>query len=397
MVTPISGETTAAASLLPTLYAAAAGNDQWATFLDLLAKAVRAPRAHITYLNNLGTAPINVTRQWIQQVGLGDELLAEAVKYSHLDGWWRALTQGPYPEGWVGRGSELWHWEDMVKSELYRVVLRKYDFVRPTASILLKRSGEIAVCSVIRGEQDGEFEDSTLGLLREMNPHMRTAIQVYNTVGGLRQNLSSLELALEQFAVGVIVVDDIGSVIFANSVATRQFSAKDGMILEHGRIKTTCAQDYRRFLACVESAIRTSKVPTAGSRVIGVAPISRARGPVLHAFIAPWLAGPQIALAKPAAVLLVTGTEQRIPEETWLQSLYNLTKAESKLAILIAGGLDGPEAAEKLGLSAETVRTRLKTVFGKTNTRRQSDLARLVARLPQGWAEVGGCSEDGTV
>lgn len=91
-----------------------------------------------------------------------------------------------------------------------------------------------------------------------------------------------------------------------------------------------------------------------------------------------------MALRKPAAVLLVTQPEGRIPRETWLETLYGLTKAESKIAVLVGGGLDGPETAEKLGVTAETVRTRLKTVFSKTNTRRQSDLARLMSSLPRG-------------
>ena len=137
----------------------------------------------------------------------------------------------------------------------------------------------------------------------------------------------------------------------------------------------------------IERAIQTSeeaKEGSTGDRRIGVATIRRKHGPALHAFVAPWLTGPQLALCRPAAVMLVTRAEQRIPKDTWLQTLYGLTKAESKLAVLIAAGMDGPEAAGKLGLTAETVRTRLKTVFIKTNTRRQSDLARLLASLPRG-------------
>ena len=38
-------------------------------------------------------------------------------------------------------------------------------------------------------------------------------------------------------------------------------------------------------------------------------------------------------------------------------------------------------AAASLGVSRETARTQLKAVFAKTNTRRQAELAALVARL----------------
>lgn len=329
----------AASKLLPYLYAAASGEEDWTSFVRLLGEATGAPKSQIMYVNNaglpgLGTPTLGI-RQWIKHFGLTDEMLADAVRVGHMDGWLRASIYGPYPEGWVGRGSDLWPVEEMERSEYYRDLLRKYEFVRIAFSILLKRPGEIAVCAVARGEKEKEFDDGALLSLREVNPHMGAAIRLYNRTGEFQQNLESLDLALEQFAIGVVVLDNTSTVIFANSFARRRLNSRDGIFIEQGKIKTTSAEDFGQLRASIEKAIQTSEAAPDDSprnRSIGVAPIRREHGPTLHAFVAPWLTRGQLALTKPAAVMLVTQPERRIPREAWLQTLYGLTKAESRIA-----------------------------------------------------------------
>lgn len=84
--------------------------------LNCLPKTTRARKAHVTYLNNAYQPAANGTRQWIKQIGLNDEILSGAVKLGHEDEWWRACTFGPYVEGWVGRGQDLWPLEAMMRT-----------------------------------------------------------------------------------------------------------------------------------------------------------------------------------------------------------------------------------------------------------------------------------------
>jgi DNA-binding CsgD family transcriptional regulator len=81
-------------------------------------------------------------------------------------------------------------------------------------------------------------------------------------------------------------------------------------------------------------------------------------------------------------ILLLTdlGSPLR-PEDTQLCAAFGLTIAEAKLAAKLASGSGIGGAAASLGVSRETASTQLKAVFGKTNTRRQAELAALVARI----------------
>ena len=81
-------------------------------------------------------------------------------------------------------------------------------------------------------------------------------------------------------------------------------------------------------------------------------------------------------------ILLLTDLRSSLrPEATQLCAAFGLTAAEAKLAAKVASGVGVNGAAASLGVSRETARSQLKAVFAKTNTRRQAELAALVARL----------------
>ena len=61
--------------------------------------------------------------------------------------------------------------------------------------------------------------------------------------------------------------------------------------------------------------------------------------------------------------------------------MFKMTRAETALLTLLEKDIALPQAAEQLGVSYETARTQLKSIFGRTDTRRQSDLIGLVHRL----------------
>jgi DNA-binding CsgD family transcriptional regulator len=65
-----------------------------------------------------------------------------------------------------------------------------------------------------------------------------------------------------------------------------------------------------------------------------------------------------------------------------LQQRYLLTPAECKLTMLLLRGLSLQVAAGLLGVQVETVRSQLKSIFSKTNTKRQSELL-LVLSVPR--------------
>jgi DNA-binding CsgD family transcriptional regulator len=64
-----------------------------------------------------------------------------------------------------------------------------------------------------------------------------------------------------------------------------------------------------------------------------------------------------------------------------IQRTLNLTEAESRLAICLLDGMSLKEAAASIGITYETARSLVKTIFRKTETQRQSQLVLLLARV----------------
>jgi DNA-binding CsgD family transcriptional regulator len=82
------------------------------------------------------------------------------------------------------------------------------------------------------------------------------------------------------------------------------------------------------------------------------------------------------------ALVCVTDLEAGIvlPEKQ-LRTLFGLTPAETRLAAALLDGATMAEAAERFGVSINTVHVQLARLFDKTGTKRQTELVRLLMRL----------------
>jgi DNA-binding CsgD family transcriptional regulator len=57
---------------------------------------------------------------------------------------------------------------------------------------------------------------------------------------------------------------------------------------------------------------------------------------------------------------------------------FRLTPAEARLAVHLASGASLTEAADEFGVTHNTVRAQLRSIFDKTDTHRQGELVRLM-------------------
>jgi DNA-binding CsgD family transcriptional regulator len=87
-------------------------------------------------------------------------------------------------------------------------------------------------------------------------------------------------------------------------------------------------------------------------------------------------------LAPAIAILLVTDLDTApSPAVETMRMVFGLTPKEAALAARLAAGDTVERAAETLAITTAHARQRLKVVFDKTDTRRQSELIALLARI----------------
>ena len=88
-------------------------------------------------------------------------------------------------------------------------------------------------------------------------------------------------------------------------------------------------------------------------------------------------------MARPSIAVLANDPEHAPALDVqMLRDWYGLTPAEARVAVLLASGFSLDEIVERLGIGANTVRTHLKSIFAKTDTRRQGELIRLLLSNP---------------
>lgn len=155
-------------------------------------------------------------------------------------------------------------------------------------------------------------------------------------------------LVLECLAVGAVIADHHGHLVYANSAA-RNLLGKGVFTKDAARLT-----DHLRYRA----------------RRDGVERLTCGDGFVHAAFTT---AG--------ALTIVLIYSPPRDPERLGkaLGEVYGLTPQERRLAIAIYDGLSLSEAAKLIGIEVSTARTHLKNIFTKTRTRRQASLALLIA------------------
>ena len=129
--------------------------------------------------------------------------------------------------------------------------------------------------------------------------------------------------------------------------------------------------------------------------------VEKAMAAGADAYLPKWLSGAELADALvlvAAGKRVMLGTVRRPRAPNWPGSGHGLTERESELLALVAMGLRNDEIAQALYVSANTVKSHLKSVFRKLGVRNRAEAAVAVATDPTfGRRRVAAHTVPGTV
>jgi DNA-binding CsgD family transcriptional regulator len=187
---------------------------------------------------------------------------------------------------------------------------------------------------------------------------------------------------LERLAQAVVLVDSRGTVSALNERATAIVTQGDGLLISRGVLRCRCLADTAVLHRLIAHVAQRNGRGEGGTRC-GLR-IQRLAG---RRPLTALVAGLRCKSARRdgEAVIAVLATD---PEHTpaievqMLRDWYGLTPAEARVAMLLASGLSVDGIVERLGIGANTARTHLKSIFAKTDTRRQGELIRLLLSSP---------------
>ncbi len=285
--------------------------------------------------------------------------------------------------GSILRGPDILPDEQFLQSLWYNDFLRRLDIGKLISGRLFGDASNGDSISFYRPWAQSDFDSTSDQLLRQILPHLSSAIAIYRHLSDLEQRLAATETAFDRLPIGVVLFGRKGQLLYANKLAWGVLREHDGLDVKARRLVAANPDVQRRLERLIMATAATGQGEQASPG--GTLTISRlSLKPSYSIFVAPVSdRGSEqpgiLADTQPCAIAIINNPEwmAQIPSDV-LRERYGLTSAESRLAAELSTGSSLKQASEKFGVSRDTVRTQLKQIFTKTNTHRQTDLVRLL-------------------
>lgn len=364
-------------SLVQGLLAAPGSTEGWERFLLQLCDALHGSAAkfiaHSLEPGGAITANVSVS------VHTDPRAVDEYQHYWCRHDPWRNGMSPDVTAGTVLVGDTLISPSQISRTGFYNDFARRYGTTQCIAGILEMSPHVVSNISVNRTDRGRRFDTEDADLLQALMPQLQRALQLHRRLVGAEGIARRSMEALDRLSHAMLLLDAKGRVTFANGRAEQILRERDGLTLDHGELRAAGPADTAILRQMVAGAVATSRgTDTSSGGILSLGrPSGRRR---LRVVVAPVAVNRGFFGADSAgAVVFVTDPERvAVPDEGTLRGLFGLTSAEAALTCLVAQGVTLDEAAARLGLRIETVRTRLKTIFEKTDTHRQVDLVRMV-------------------
>jgi len=245
------------------------------------------------------------------------------------------------------------------------------------ANALLDRSADHHIYfSVIRGEAEGMVDRETRQRMRFVVPHIRRALRIQRDIGRKEAEAAAFLTTLDALAGALFFLDAGSRIVHANAAGRELIDKGEVLRLVDGRLVARDVDAERQLRQTLAAS------PDAAFEDTGCALALRSSAGDHYVARRLPLAAAHRAVVWDTAVAALfihrAKLEAPFPAQV-IGQIYGLTPAELRvlLSIVDLGGIS--EVASALGIAVTTVKTHLRRIFEKTETRRQADLIRLVA------------------
>ena len=282
--------------------------------------------------------------------------------------------------GDVHVASEFIPYDELLACRFYKEWLAPQGIVDSISVTLEKSTASYAILAFNRNERHGLFDNEAKRRLGLLSQHFRRAVAIGQIMDLHKFEAAAFADSLDGLAAAMFLVDASGRIVHANTAAQ--------IMMDKGTLIRAAAGKFVAMDAAAGHTLRdvfmnAENGDDAGcTRGIAV-PLSARDGERYVAHVLPLTSGARrtagvVYCAVCAVFICKTALELPYPLET-IAVTFKLTPAEMRVLMMIVQLGSVPEVAPVLGISEPTVKTHLRHIFDKTSTKRQSDLAKLVA------------------
>lgn len=278
-----------------------------------------------------------------------------------------------------------WQWftrHALDRDPFYQEFMRPYG-LRSVHALPILKNGVAECCLSLQFplSQPDTDEPSKSPLLRLLAPHLQQAATLRHEFLNLQQRAELAQQLLDDFSFPLLATDAQGRVYLSNRAGATWLSLPGNPFGASGLKPSRAGAGSRLAEALVAACTRRTRLATGAHVEFGTPPIR-------YAVVAMPLPEPMsfpLSTYEPLALVKVhTHDATPISAHRLLHALFGIPPAEYRLLLLLMQGHHVKECAQQLGVSQETTRTQLKSLFRRTQTSRQSQLIDLVRKLTYG-------------
>lgn len=352
-------------------FAAAALDDSfWMPALQALADATGSSRAQLVGIGGPANIPFNwvtgfperALREFVE-IGGGSPDVNPRVAASQLAAVMEVVHEDHYdrvtPE---------------IQSDIYADFARDNDIPFGCQTALqIDRHGLIGL-AVLRSERDGRTTPEQRAMFARVATHVRSAVRVQSALE--HRGAAMVAGAFETLDAAVFVLDALGHVAAHTPAAERLLAGGRLRIVDH-RLSAAPRGDGAALDHAIRRMIDAADQPMTSLLLRGAPDDEMLVVDVSRLPRQPWSLG-----YRPSLLLVLRGSGRlHAARFDLLRDAHGLSRAEADIVLRLAAGDDRESIAAARGVSVQTVRTQLKTIFAKIGVRREVDLVIRLAPL----------------
>ncbi|RJF93120.1 helix-turn-helix transcriptional regulator [Sphingomonas cavernae] len=348
----------------------------WQSFLEALTRRMRCKSAAIVLrLSRQGMPPLVI---WGRPPTI-DENQARAINEVHAElGHLDPLRNRLVRPGDILTLSAAMPREELEKNRFYLEIMKPYGIEHELGMYISEPGGWEGNVGLTNGPEEGDFTEDDKAVLLTLRPHLEQALTLFSRIRRDETELQVMTDTLDRLTLCTFILDSAGRVIRTNTAGRQLMLSSRAIRTADDRLVLASKSSNALLQQLVARAIEARRSGDSFTEALRAESDSdRHLGVLVRTIETSTRYGSD---AEPAVVIYVSGLETGQPLERLVSQIFDLTPSEAHLAALLAAGLSLAEAAEKLDLTENTVRSYCKTILSKTGVSRQADLVRLILR-----------------
>lgn len=367
-------------TLVEEIYATTTGAAQWGDVLTRLNRTFAGTHAALFLQDRRTHVATFAAYIWDEAF-----LASYAAHYAAKNAWLTSAAASSVRQGTIHTGDMMVSDEQLIRTEFYADYLQPQNIHHMIGGCVLERESVIGNVTLLRPRASGSFTDDEIMAFRLVQPHIRRALDLQQRLTGMQSQIAGQKAALDCEPNGVIGIDRTKRVVYMNAVAEVMVRSGAALAVRDGFVVASAPRDADALSALLDGVLQPVIAPRdVRAATMALTKVTGGRSVVLTVRRAA-AAGASLSSgggsAVAALIFLADPNSRSGGVRDVLRDLYSLTPAETRLAEALGRGDSLGDIAAAFGVTENTIRTHMKSIYAKTDTRKQSHLVALLAKL----------------